>query len=181
MTRDGWHASPEARTRLYLSYRANLLAYINTLVGDPHLAEDIFQDVGVVVLTQGENLRAPEAFRSWLRSVARNKAVNRATKRTPLSLDAAVLESLEAHWEEPQPEEESLDALRQCVAKLSGKQRELLDYRYGKEIGGKRLAELLGRPVNTIYGTLSRVHRALGACVRRQVAGGGRLEQGGAS
>ena len=45
----------------------------------------------------------------------------------------------------------------------------LLAMRYEEEISGQEIADRLGRPINTVYVTLTRLHRALEECVRAQL------------
>lgn len=66
-----------------------------------------------------------------------------------------------------------LSALGACREKLSAPARELLALRYEQGIPGEQIAERLGRPLNTVYVTISRLHRTLADCIRARVRGGG--------
>lgn len=46
-------------------------------------AEELVQEVFVQALLKIEQLRAPEAFAGWLRSIAQRMAINRAVRRPP--------------------------------------------------------------------------------------------------
>ena len=55
-----------------------------------------------------------------------------------------------------------------CLSKLRNKDRELIQQRYSVGESGKSVAELLGRPINSVYQSLSRIRRTLLECVNRQ-------------
>ena len=144
--------------------------------GDSSLAEDVFQNVSLLVLNKSDLVQDEAAFPGWLRKAARFEALNAVRKegRGPAPLDEAVLESLEDHWRaqdssNPAP----VGALRSCVQKLAPRAKRLVELRYGENVSGQRLAEKLSQPLNTIYVALSRLHRTLAECVRRQLVGEG--------
>jgi RNA polymerase sigma-70 factor (ECF subfamily) len=159
--------------RLLLSERAMLLGYIGSLVRDSHLAEDIFQDVALIVLRKRDELSDSSGFPVWARKIARLESMNvlRRETKLPRPLDQSVLDVLDRHWtqsdEGPAPA-----ALRACVTRLTERSRKLVELRYRDGLSGKRLAERLAQPLNTVYVTLARIHRALSECVRGRLGAG---------
>jgi len=61
-------------------------------------------------------------------------------------------------------------ALMRCLDKLRPRDRELIGQRYAPGQSGQGLAEMLGRPANSVYQSLGRIRRTLLACVRRQIS-----------
>jgi RNA polymerase sigma-70 factor (ECF subfamily) len=162
--------------RLLLTHRAMVLGYLTSMVRDIHLAEDIFQDVALVVMRKGGVLGAAEEFPVWVRRVARLEAMNALRKRRQglLPLSQAVLEQLESHWRTRDAESPAaVNALQRCMERLSERAQELVRLRYADGIKGKDLADRLARPLNTVYVSLSRVHRALADCVRMRLSAEG--------
>ncbi len=163
----------ERSVALLLSHRAMLLAYIVAIVRDPDLAEDIFQNVAMVVLDKAHGVAKDEEFPPWARRVARLEALTalRKRKRVPELLDQSVLELLEDHWSftetEPAPKRK---ALRECVEKLSPYARQLIQLRFVDECSAQEVASQLNRSPNTIYVALSRTYRHLAGCVERRLA-----------
>jgi RNA polymerase sigma-70 factor (ECF subfamily) len=163
----------ERSVGLLLSHRAMLLAYIVSIVRDPDLAEDVFQNVAIVVLDKAAVVTRDEEFPAWARRVARfeSLAALRKRKRTPELLDPSVLELLEDHWSAgdgaPAP---ARKALRECVEKLSPYARQLIQMRYVDDLSGQEVAERLNRSPNTVYVALSRTYRHLAGCVQRRLA-----------
>ena len=91
---------PEVLVRLLLGQRAMLLGYLSSFVRDPHLAEDLFQDVALVILKKGPELGDPAGFPLWARRIARLEALNALRRRgkAPRSLDDSVLDVLDRQW-----------------------------------------------------------------------------------
>src|SRR5271157_5855723 len=154
----------ERAVALLLSQRAMLLGYIVSIVRDPDLAEDVFQNVAIVVLDKAGAVAKDEDFPVWARRVARFESLTalRQRKRAPELLDQSVLELLEDQWSAtdatPAP---ARKALRECVEKLSPYARQLIRLRYVDELSALDVAERLNRSPNTIYVALSRTYRHL--------------------
>lgn len=64
-----------------------LLTFIRRMVGDPHRAEELFQDVFLTVWRQREQYDFPRSFRGWLSAIALNRCRQdfRARPASPLS------------------------------------------------------------------------------------------------
>ena len=163
----------ERAVALLLSHRAMLLGYVVSIVRDPDLAEDVFQNVAVVVLDKAGAVARDEDFPAWARRVARLESLTalRKRKRAPELLDHSVLEMLEGHWSAtetaPAP---ARKALRECVERLSPYARQLIHMRYVEDLSALAVAERLNRSPNTIYVALSRTYRHLAGCVQRRLA-----------
>ena len=61
-------------------------------------------------------------------------------------------------------------ALIYCLGKLREKDRELIQQRYAPGANGRTVAELLDRPVNSVYQSLGRIRRTLMECINRRLA-----------
>lgn len=169
--------SEEQVLRLLLSGRTLLLAYIRSIVRDAHLAEDVFQDVSIVALRKRAEVVDEVHFRGWIRRTARLEAMNvlRREGRLRQALPDGVLDALDQHWDNQDAESahERSAWLAECLTKLTDRARQIVGWRYGDGISPARLAERLGRPINTVYVALARIHRTLGDCVRRKAAAAG--------
>ena len=170
-----------AALRLLLANRGMLLGYINAITGDPTLSEDVFQEVSIVVLDKHAQLTSSAGFKPWARTIARFQSLKAVARRRagPITLSGDVLDLLDTSWsaldEDPAAlaDQERLAALRSCLTRISPRARRLVEMRYVENLPGARIAELLGKPLNTVYVAISRIHRALGECVR------GRLQRQG--
>jgi RNA polymerase sigma-70 factor (ECF subfamily) len=163
--------------RLLLAQRAMLVGYITAIVRDAHLAEDVFQNVALVVLKKGHLLEAADLFPAWARKVARLEALAALRKQSnaPQLLDQSVLDVLEDHWRtlDDTPLSLAAEALRECVQTLTPRARRLIELRYVEKVRGKDLAERFARPANTVYVALSRIYRTLSSCVKQRLASKG--------
>jgi RNA polymerase sigma-70 factor (ECF subfamily) len=164
----------DAQIRVLLGRRAAVLGYILAIVRDPHLAEDVFQNVGVVALSKPGAFENEAAFLGWVYQTARFESLAAARKRSraPCPLGEGALDLLHDAWveESRRGDEDVLDALRACLRRLTPRARRLIDLKYGQEASGRRIADSLERPINTVYVALSRIHRALAACVQQRMA-----------
>lgn len=163
--------------RLLLSGRVILLAYIQSIVRDSHLAEDVLQEISVLAVRKRDEIVDETHFRAWIRRAARLESMNVLRRHHKLStaMPEPVLEALEVHWDNRDEDwaADRIDALRQCVGRLTGNAQHLVRMRYHEGVSGIVLAERLGKPVNTIYVALSRIHRVLADCVARRLAAQG--------
>ena len=161
----------DALVRLLLAQRAMLLGYIGSIVRDTHLAEDVFQETTLIALKKRDELIDAAGFPAWARRIARLEALNalRRRQKAPKSLDESVLDVLEAHWEKAD-EGSASSALRSCLKRLPPRSLQIVELRYRDDVSGKDLAERLAQPLNTVYVSLARIHRALLDCMRGQHA-----------
>ncbi|MBI3856655.1 MAG: sigma-70 family RNA polymerase sigma factor [Planctomycetes bacterium] len=160
---------------LLLGHRAMLLGYLSSFVRDAHLAEDLFQDISLVILKKGGDLADPSGFPVWSRRIARLEALNALRRRgkAPRPLDDAVLDVLDRQWSATdEAASPAADALRDCLQRMPPRSRQLVDLRYRDGISGKELADKVSQPLNTVYVTLARIHRALSECVKGRLAAG---------
>lgn len=160
--------------QILFGQRIGLLAYIEAIVRDEHLAEDVFQDVCALAIKKRDQIDDVDHLRKWVRKTARFRAsyAMRQKYSQPLVFDEAVLDQLEERWREHEasPVGDVSDALKGCMNELSPYARTLIDLRYQRGISGANLAKALNRKLNTVYTALARIHRALSECIR------GRLE-----
>lgn len=166
--------------RLFVEQRAPLLGFLRAIVGSRERAEDLLQDLAVLLLRKHADIPNPEAFPGWIRRAARFEARNAMRRVRAVELDEAALDALEAAWApawaggKDGGEDVRIAALERCLAGLSPTARRLVELRYRQGLDCAALAERLGRPLNTVYVGLSRLHRALEDCIRGRLAQGGR-------
>lgn len=164
----------ETVIRTLVSDRAKLLAYGWSMTRDDHVAEDLYQDVIVVAMSQIETFQDPTHVLKWSRVTLRNKGLEhlRKKKSAPGLLTADVLDILEEHWAEQDGmvSGDMTDALRHCLESLTENARELVRQRYGKGQRGTEIAASTGRSSHSIYVALSRAYKTLGDCINRRMA-----------
>lgn len=165
--------SQDTLVRLMLGDRAKLLGYIRSIVGQEHMAEDIFQDLIVMALNKREQILDEAHLPAWLRQAAKYEALNAIRKQNrSLVMDDAVLDLLDATWQKYDPVESTdmTDALRHCLGSLTAPARQMIELRYTQGITSSQIAKQLDRKAATVYQALSRAHQMLAQCVRQRLA-----------
>jgi RNA polymerase sigma-70 factor, ECF subfamily len=167
----------EGVARLMLKQRMELTSYIQSIVRDIHMAEDVFQDVCVKAIKHHETFKDSLHLTKWTRRVARNRSIDclRRKENQTLVLNEEALELLERDWpmEDEGPSPKKIEALRGCMGKMTPYSREILRLRYTEGLPGTQVADILNRKVDTIYKALTRIHMGLRDCVKRQLTGRG--------
>jgi RNA polymerase sigma-70 factor, ECF subfamily len=159
--------------RVLVAERVKMLAYIDSLVRDESLSEDLFQEVCMLAVEKAASIRDELHLVKWLRTTARFHALNAMQKRlNNVSLANDVLDSLESKWQsayDATNTNDRADALRTCVDKMPTKSKDLIQKRYVQEMTYEQLAQNLGRPIDSLYVTFSRIFATLGNCIMEQL------------
>jgi RNA polymerase sigma-70 factor (ECF subfamily) len=160
--------------RLLVREHDKLAAYAWSLVRDDHLVDDILQELALIAIRKREEIVDEQHFLAWMRVTCRRTALDtyKRRKHRPHPLGDAVLDLLDAEWTERDAvaSPDLSEALRSCLEQLTPYARRLVQMRYGEGLKTSQVARSLGRNVETIYVALTRVHRALGDCIRGQLA-----------
>ncbi len=172
-------ADQERKTKfaaLLRAEQARLFGYIHALVRDWHDAEDIFQQVALVLWRKLDAYDASRSFLAWACGVARLEVSNflRVRGRSRLFFtDALNLLLIEAAAELSSDETEArAEALGVCVGKLKPEDRELLERCYAEEADVTHTARERGRSSQSVHNSLRRIRRTLFECIRRTLASG---------
>jgi len=161
--------------RLFLKHQDLLRDYIRGLVRDAHAAEDLFQELGVQVLSHAQPPEQPEDFVRWCRGVARNLVLHhwRSAKRAKSVPCEALLNAVDHAFEEAHEEAaywtECRALLAECLERLPAHSRTLLKDHY---VEGRPLAALAtdeGRSEAAVKMALLRIRQALKACVQARL------------
>jgi len=161
--------SREALELLLASVQAPLRSYLLSLVG-PADADDVVQEVLILVYRKLRWLEAPDAFRPWVFRIASRAAFRhlRKTKRWREHVDDDdVLEELPAH-ETPPPPPELLQRLA-ATNGISPASRAVLLLHFQEELSLPEVAAVLAIPLGTVKSRL-----AYGLAALRKQLGGSR-------
>lgn len=157
--------------QVLLRERLRISASVLSMLRDPHAADDVFQQVVLQALQGSEQFHESEHVLAWALRAARHRAIDALNKRGALCLDQTVLELLEQQWLSVPADEltSRVEALHRCMDKLPPPARRLLRLRYEDGLRCTAVAKQLGRTIDAIYQSLSRIHRQLRQCVERQL------------
>jgi RNA polymerase sigma-70 factor (ECF subfamily) len=160
----------DALVRELMKHQSSLFAYILSIVRDFALAEEVLQEVAVVVCRQWRDFTPGTSFGAWALRIARNKIfnMNRVARREIL-LSQESIEAIERVAEEKAPSG-WIEAVNTCIEQVGEKARALLTMRYREGLSGAEIARRTGSTLPAIHMALSRARAALAECVRRRLA-----------
>jgi RNA polymerase sigma-70 factor (ECF subfamily) len=147
---------------VYRTYRERTFRLCRRLTGDPHSAEDAFQEAFLAIHRALPRFRGEAKLSTWIyRIVARTALRARAKRaRTCAELTADVPAPTRADADA----EEDHDAVRRAIAALPAEHRVVLELFGVEELTSGEIAELLGIPEGTVW---SRLHTARKQLARR--------------
>jgi RNA polymerase sigma-70 factor, ECF subfamily len=147
---------------LYVRFADDVCAYAQSIVRDPHAAEDITQVVFAKLMKAILRYERPDApFAAWLIRVLRNVALDhiRASRQIPLAEVGTSDEGGE------QVDFERALCLREALHRLPADQREVLVLRHVAGLSPREIAERLGKTEASVHGLHDRGRRALSAAL----------------
>jgi RNA polymerase sigma-70 factor, ECF subfamily len=156
-------------------YEQELYRYLARYLGDPSLAQDVFQNTFLQVHLKRGLYEDGRPVRPWLYAIATHQAVDalrKAGRHPTVSLDqrgtsgnesdaGSLVDLLVSDQAGPLADlqgEERREWVRQSVAKLPATLRETLVLAYHQDLKYREIAEILEIPVGTVK---SRLHAAL--------------------
>jgi RNA polymerase sigma-70 factor (ECF subfamily) len=148
---------------LYAVYADDLYAFIQSIVSDPHDAEDVCQTVFArlpVILDRYEEREA--AFAAWLFRVARNAALDHVRGRRQVPVEEVRANAVS----DPLSDLERSVALREALDELSEDQRQVVLMRHLLGMSPGEIAERTGRSEGSVHGLHHRGRQALQAHLR---------------
>ncbi len=158
---------------LIVRYQHRLLRYLLFLTGNREMAEDLFQEVWMRVLTRGTQFNGKARFETWLFTIARNLVIDHRRKRTMSSLDELFETgndddkpmSFEVADHQPTPFDslsstEDRAQIATALLHLDTLYREVLVLRFHEEMTLEEIAKVTRAPLSTVK---SRLYRGLAA------------------
>ncbi len=155
-------------------YRVMIVGYAYAITRDHHLAEDVFQEVAVVVAERPQRLPDDDGAGRWLREVSRRKSLEllRRSRRQGVLFEEEVLVQLGDAFAEKAPNEHHARlkaAMSACVDGLGGDARTVVCGRYVEGAACETIADRIGRSVQAVYAVLKRTRLSLARCVEKRL------------
>jgi RNA polymerase sigma-70 factor, ECF subfamily len=137
-------------------------------------AEDVFQQASITMWDKFSEFEPGTSFFHWAASIARFKALGflqASSRRRQWFSDEMIDELLQLEERSSLSLQESrLAALAACREKLKQTDQALLTACYGDGRPIVEVAAGMGRPVGSVYDSLSRIRRALFHCIQRTLS-----------
>lgn len=152
-------------TEIVKQYRDGLLFFINGYVGNLHIAEELTEDVFFTLAVRKPRYRDGGAFKTWLFTIARNKALNyrkRQSRHRTVPLEEAEADSGETDaFEKAVLQKEQSRQLRRAMEKLTPDYREVLHLIYFENMSNDSAARVLKKNKRQIENLSYRARKAL--------------------
>jgi RNA polymerase sigma-70 factor (ECF subfamily) len=162
--------SLEAFEQVLQPYLPMLFAYSRAICGDFHAAEDAVQETALVAYRNIHHFFPESDFGTWLRAIARRRALEARRKLGRVQLvDEELIERV---YQEPlAPEEDRRrDALAECLKRLAGRMGQLVQGHYFQGASLGELAQTLSMTPSAAKQLLYRSRLHLKDCVEQRLA-----------
>jgi len=143
----------DAFAELFERYERPLRYFINRLLDNSELTEDIFQDTWLTVIRRIHGLREIDAFPAWLYRIARNKVYQQLRKKRNVSgLDENI--AVEDHAEEDVFSGEDAAKVHISLKELPPEYREVLMLRFLEQMSYQQISQVLNCKLGTVRSRL---------------------------
>ena len=148
-------------------YKDGLIFYLYGIVGDIHIAEDLAEDTFVLLGVKKPRNRETASFKTWLYTIARNRALDwlRRRRRTALPPEELLPELPDdaIQLEQDYFRQEEKKQLHRAMGRLSPDYRQVLWLLYFEDMSAKQAAQVMGKSVHGVETLAYRARLALKA------------------
>lgn len=172
-------ASPENAKflRLYSGVQVRLYCFILAVVHNRDDADELLQETAVVMWDKFDQYNEEFSFGAWSIGIARNKIFEylRKNKKAKKIFESQLYDQLSEFAERSSCTDfkDRLEALDVCVEKLKPQDKKLITLRYHNGTSVRKISQLSGRSVNSLYKSIARIVFQLRRCISHQLVGGG--------
>lgn len=139
----------DAFAELIERYQAPLRYFINRLLEDTQMSDDIFQDTWLTVIRRISSLKKADAFPTWLYRIARNKVYQQLRRKKKLSeLDGNIAVPDEAENYVFSPED--VGEIHRCLKELLPEYKEVLMLRFLEQMSYRQISQVLNCSLGTV-------------------------------
>jgi RNA polymerase sigma-70 factor (ECF subfamily) len=173
----GMSAPPDLKQqqflRLFMASEPAVRAFVRSLLPTLNDANDVMQEVAVVLWEKFVEYETSEDFKRWAFGVAKFKVLSwqrdRMRDRHVFGLDTTELLAAESERHATRLEAQRA-ALQECLHKLPTEQRELVHSAYAPGARIDSLARHLGSTAMALYKKLHRIRLLLTECTQRKLS-----------
>jgi len=163
----------ETFMRLWVRHQSQVYAYIRALVFRRADAEDVLQEVAIVLWRKFDQFVPGSRFDQWAYRVARNQVLyyRQKSTRDRLLFSQELMDQLADELAASHPARgEYLDALESCLDGLPEDDRALVQQRHEPGATNRSVSKLRGKSESAISRALDRIYLALLQCIRGKTA-----------
>jgi RNA polymerase sigma-70 factor, ECF subfamily len=158
---------------LYSSNYPRLQFYVTALLPTANDSSDVLQEISMVMWRKFDSFELGTNFFAWACKIARFQVMKyrERQERSARLFDTNLLEKLAVDaTDEGVIVSVPLQALENCLGKLSEIDRSLIRRRYQPGTTVRQLAADIGRTANSLSKSLGRIRRSLLECIDRTLA-----------
>ena len=148
-------------------YKDGLILYLNSFVGNIHIAEELAEDTFVLLGTKKPRDKGKGSFKTWLYTIGRNIAIDhlRRSVRTPeVSIEECPeLVSEQSCLEGSYIREEHKIIVHRALRRLKPEYRQILWLTYFENLSNKEAAAVMRKNVHSIETLVYRARKSLRA------------------
>ena len=150
-----------AFAELYDQYAPPVYNYLLRLVNEPHIAEEILQEVFLVMWQSAHRFREEARVKTWLLRIAHHQAVSWLRRtRTTLWPDEE-LEAADDHIEEHLARTGQTEQIRMALAQLTPNHRAVIELTFVQGLSYAEIADVMNCPIGTVKSRMSYALRRL--------------------
>ena len=151
-----------------------LYAYVLSLMASRFQAEEVLQEVNLVLWRKAAEFEPGTNFIAWAFRIASYQVTAHRQKaaRDRLVFDNDLILTIsEDVQQDDEAHAQRQEALTSCLQKLPASQRDLVRFRYSESVSVDSIGQLLQKTPNSVTKTLHRIRMALLKCIELTVAG----------
>ncbi|MFC1479312.1 sigma-70 family RNA polymerase sigma factor [Planctomycetota bacterium] len=164
-----------------LAHRRELFGFIRAMVLSSTDADDIFQEVALVVMEKEEKSEEIRNFRAWSFEIARRKIHEffrtergKGREQMPTMEMESLIADIYTNYSPPDyKKDEEHEALRACMGKLREKHRNLLRMRFIENMSYEEISNITRKSGEALRQALSRIRKSLVSCIERVLGASG--------
>ena len=159
--------------RLYTAVSNRIFSYLLVVVHNRDNAEELAQETATLLWSKFDEYEEGTNFGAWAIAIARLKALEflRKRKNSQMIFDDSFYDSVSKHTVKSSEDLSSqTEALKHCLEKLSEIQLKLLSMRFKKNLSIKKISQLTGRPLGSLYHYYSSLIRGLRDCINKRLS-----------
>jgi RNA polymerase sigma-70 factor, ECF subfamily len=158
--------------RAFTTHEPAVRAFVRRLVPTRADADDVLQEVAIVLWEKFDEFREGGDFKAWACGIARYKVLawlrDKGRDRLVLSSEVVELIANDSLRDESYLHKQRI-ALEACLEKVPPAERDLLAQAYQADVKIQDIAESSGRSIGGFYQWLYRMRQMLLECIQRQI------------
>ncbi len=166
----------ESKTELFVKllsanyYRIG--AFVQSQLYNNQDTDDVMQETSRMMWKKFDEFKPGTDFLAWAFAIAKYRILDfrKTRKGKNISLSNQTLELIEVESKKIMNEsKDRLNALKECMQKLTKQDRKLLEMRFSYGLAAKYIAARIGTSIHVVYRNTSRIKSILLNCINRKM------------